>query len=745
MSSVLWLSSCATEKVVQKEKMTAEKFPIIPKPLKVESGEGSFTADESIVIVYGQADSLKQLAEYLQEKIQPYVPEVSVFAEKKAGQKALLLNIDSADKEYGAEGYRLAITEKSITLSAARRAGLFYGIQSLLQVLPESEKAGFRLPVGTVFDRPRFKWRGMLLDCGRHFMKKDFVKRYIDLLAGIKMNRLHWHLTEDQGWRIEIKKYPRLTEIGAWRKYEDGTVYGGFYTQDDIREVVAYAKSRFVTVVPEIEMPGHSTAALAAYPQFSCTGGPFEVSTLWGVHKDIYCAGNDSVFTFLQDVLDEVIDLFPSKYIHIGGDEAPKARWRECGKCQQRIKDEGLADEHELQSYFIRRIGKYLNSRGKRLIGWDEILEGGLAPDATVQSWRGVDGALAAARSGHDAIVSPTTHAYFDYKVYKLDMRKVYEFDPVPEGLEPEFEKHILGGECNVWTERIPQEKVDYMVFPRILAMSENLWSAKEKDSFAAFLKRVDLRYPALKNMGVTWGPEASPVRIQPELKSDEPALLLNLIAGYDDLEIYYSTDGQKADKNAKRYEHPLRLTQSSQISIQSFLGDRAYGETGQLSFNRHLAFGKEVQIVNANSDRYPGSGEYTLTDGIHGTQNFRDGLWLGFQGEDFEAVIDLQQETGVSKISVNFLNNIHSWLFLPPQVEFYLSTDGENFQPAARIRNDLPLKTTDDLIKTFRAQFPALQARYVKIVGKYGGDCPSWHPGYGGKSWLFVDEIVVE
>ena len=315
-------------------------------------------------------------------------------------------------------------------------------------------------------------------------MEKDFVKRYIDLLALYKMNVLHWHLTEDQGWRIAIDKYPKLTEVGAWRDDGQGGKYGGFYTKEDIREVIEYATERGITVVPEIELPGHSQAALAAYPQFSCTGGPFEVETEWGVFKEIYCAGNDSTFIFLEDVLSEVMELFPSEYIHIGGDEVPKYRWEHCEKCQRRIHIEGLYDEHELQSYFISRIGNFLATKERKMIGWDEILEGGLPEGATVQSWRGFDGAKTAVLSGHQAIVSPTSHAYFDYGLNDIDLEKVYEFNPIPEGISQKEEILVLGGECNMWSERAPQHKVDSKVFPRMIAMSEVLWSGNDQKNF---------------------------------------------------------------------------------------------------------------------------------------------------------------------------------------------------------------------------------------------------------------------
>ncbi len=400
-------------------------------------------------------------------------------------------------------------------------------------LLDEGERMGRAgsVPAVEIIDSPRFSWRGMHLDVGRHFFPISFVKRYIDLLAMHKMNRFHWHLTEDQGWRIEIKKYPKLTQIGAWRseslvghytdeprKY-DGVRYGGFYTQDEIREVVAYAAKRFITVVPEIEMPGHSVAALAAYPELACTDGPFEVEKLWGVHEDVYCAGKESTFAFLQDVLTEVMGLFPSTYIHIGGDECPKTRWKAHDLDQKRIKEENLKDEHELQSYFVKRIERFLSSYNRRLVGWDEILEGGLPPAATVMSWRGFEGGIEAANSGHDVVMTPTSHCYFDYYQSEnteseplaiggfLPLSKVYHFEPMPPEIDPEKAHHILGGQGNVWTEYMKTEdKVEYMVLPRMSAMSEVLWTQESDRSYKGFVARLEMsQFGRFDRMGLKY------------------------------------------------------------------------------------------------------------------------------------------------------------------------------------------------------------------------------------------------
>lgn len=420
-----------------------------------------------------------------------------------------------------AEAYALRVSEGKIVVAGGSAAAVFYGIQTLIQ----AENGTKTLPAMTVRDQPAFAYRGMHLDVCRHFFDVDFVKRYLDLMAEHKMNRFHWHLTEDQGWRIEIKRYPRLTEVGAWRNASqvgpygdqrfDSTRYGGFYTQDEVREIVAYAAARHITVVPEIELPGHARAALAAYPQLSCTGIEQPVATGWGVFDDVYCAGNDSVFTFLEGVLDEVLALFPGEYIHIGGDECPKTRWHDCAQCQARLKAEDLADEHALQSYFIRRIEAYLNSRGRQIIGWDEILEGGLAPNATVMSWRGEAGGIAAAKAGHDAIMTPGTPCYWDHYQSKdpgephaiggfNPVESVYLYNPVPAELTDDESKRILGAQANLWTEYVlTPEQAEYMILPRQLALAEVLWAGpRRSEDLPEFRIRATQRSKVLKAHG---------------------------------------------------------------------------------------------------------------------------------------------------------------------------------------------------------------------------------------------------
>ncbi|MCI0692494.1 glycoside hydrolase family 20 protein [candidate division KSB1 bacterium] len=724
----------------------------LPSHTQISGQHFAVTPETRISIDPGHAEA-KAIGAFLADKINAAAGFNLVVVDgspSKTADQTISLTLSKAKKELGKEGYELEVKPNAATIRAPQPAGLFYGVQTLRQLLPpeiESTKpvSELKIPCVKISDRPRFPWRGMLLDCGRHFMTKDFVKRYIDLLAYHKMNRLHWHLTEDQGWRIEIKKYPKLTEVGAWRKYEDGTVYGGFYTQEDIKEVVAYAQSRYVTIVPEIEMPGHSVAALAAYPEYSCTGGPFEVETQWGVHKEVYCAGNDGTFLFLEDILTEVLALFPSEYIHIGGDECPKDRWKVCEKCQARIKHEGLQDEHELQSYFIRRIEKFLLSKNRRLIGWDEILEGGLAPAATVQSWRGVDGAIAAAKSGHNAIVSPTSHAYFDYDIGTTDLRKAYSFEPIPPELTEKERKHILGGECNMWTERAPQETIDSKVFPRLVAMAECLWSFPEHKDFANFHQRLQRHYQRLDALGVKYGAEARPVSILANFDPAAKKFTITLEAGEDDLLLYYSLNGSEPALISHLYQGPFALSDTVIVKARAFKAGNPYGEIAERRFVKHAALGKKIDLSKPYSHKYTGGGDFALTNGMRGTLNFRDGLWQAFEQDDLEAIVDLEKLTSVQRITTGFLQNSGSWIFFPTSVEYAVSDDGKAFQMLAILTHDVSPKQQDAIIKDFVFELPNVPARYVRVRAKNIGVCPAWHPGAGGKAWIFVDEIMIE
>jgi hexosaminidase len=504
-----------------------QPLPIIPRPVVARHLNGTFLLGSSAV-VYADGDA-RPVAQWFSEQLHS---EFGIAAQILTGAprgKAFHFVLDQSLPD---EGYRLRIEPRGVTITG-RPAGLFYGAQSVLQLAASHSGTTFILPAAEIQDQPRFPYRGLHLDTSRHMFPVEFIKHYLDWMARYKLNTFHWHLTDDQGWRIEIQQYPQLMEIGSMRKETlvghapqstqyDGKPYGGFYTQEQIRDVVAYARDRFITVIPEIEMPGHSLAALAAYPELACTPGPFETATTWGVFKDVFCP-KENTFQFLENVLTEMMELFPSPYIHIGGDEVQKDRWKESPDAQAVIRREGLKDEDELQSYFIRRMERFINSKGRRMIGWDEILEGGLAPDATVMSWRGEQGGIAAARQGHDVIMTPDKYLYFDH--YQgdrgahgtseplaiggmLPLDKVYSYNPLPAALNPEEKKHILGAQANMWTEYIADSRqLEYMLFPRLFALAEVVWSPQSARKYPDFLQRVPPQLARLKRQGVNYRP----------------------------------------------------------------------------------------------------------------------------------------------------------------------------------------------------------------------------------------------
>jgi|WetSurMetagenome_2_1015567.scaffolds.fasta_scaffold01472_8 hexosaminidase len=718
---------------------------LIPQPKQFELLSGEFQLSENTLI----KNESGNLSEYFISTVKLLTGLEINTKEKSVSENKIILRVNN-NLDLHKESYSLTVTEKEIVITGTSEEGLFRGIQTFFQLIPPiaKEKKNNRLikiQCCKIKDQPEFVWRGLNLDCGRHFMSKDFIKRYIDILAYYKFNVLHWHLTEDQGWRVEIKKYPKLTEVGAWRKEADGTIYGGSYSQEDIREIIAYAESRFITVVPEIEMPGHSLASLTSYPENSCTGGPFEVGNIWGVMKDVYCAGNDSTFTFLQNILDEVISLFPGKYIHIGGDEVPKDRWSDCSRCQQRIITEGLRDEEELQSYFIKKISSYLNSKGKTVIGWDEILQGGLAPGTIVQSWQGFEGAIESAKQDHYTICSPAGFTYLNSSSEDLDLRIAYSFDPVPKELSGDEKKYVLGSEANLWTEHAPQETVDSKLFPRILALTEIFWTYPKNKNYDEFYSRIQKSYKDLAALGINFGSEGKAILFTTNYNESDKSFVLNLESGQNNIELRYTTDKSMPDHKSELNIKPLTISESKTVTISAFLNSQQVGNTKTLSFNFHKALNAYITVKNMYHERYRANGEKSLIDGIRGTDNFKDGNWQGFEGVDFEATIDLGTEQTINKVIPRFYLNSNSWIFLPEEVDISISTDGKNYSESKTILNDIPQKNSEIILKDFTANFLNTKARLIKVVGKNIKVCPDWHPGAGGKAWLFIDEIVVE
>jgi hexosaminidase len=629
---------------------------IVPRPAKIQMGKGAFRIAPSTPIYY-QAGSKEagRIAKYLSNRLAP-ATGVGLNSHPLQGswqpKGSIVLTMVGADQNLGPEGYELISNPRYVLIRAPRPAGLFRGVQTFRQMLPTEIEEPKRVPGGAwtvpaakIWDKPRFGWRGLLLDVSRHFRDKEFVKRYIDLLAYNKLNVLHWHLVDDQGWRLEIKKYPKLTEIGAWR-IEGGQKYGGFYTQDDVREVVAYAASRYVTVVPEIEMPGHSNAALAAYPENSCTGGPFKVPSLWGVFDDVYCAGKDGTLGFLQDILTETMALFPSRFIHIGGDEVPKTKWQRCADCQHRMVEKGLKSEHELQSWFIHQMDTFLASKGRRLVGWDEILEGGLAPGATVQSWHGMDGAIQAARMGHDVVVSPTNYCYLDYSHDTTSVEKSYSFEPVPEGFTPEQARRVLGGEGNMWAEHTPlPQHTDRQVFPRLCALAEVYWSPKEVRDYRDFARRLGPHLGRLASMGVRYFVQKPSLVGSETVFTDWVKVSLARAAPGD--KIVYTLDGREPWLGSPTYVGPFKLFRSATLRACTVRG-RSMSDPFVQQFRReslrpsvdgrNLIRGIRVQEYHGSWGQVPNF--YTLTADLVGETD-TIGLGVTKRTENLALVFD--------------------------------------------------------------------------------------------------------
>ena len=739
--------------------------PLIPKPQRVEIKKGFFKIIESSTVFFEEEFSIA--GEFLVN----YIQNGSAFLLKNTSEEKATIVIKK-DASLSSEGYALSVSDSDIIIKAKDASGAFYAIQTLRQLMPISleKKEGFQeeefsIPQIYIKDAPTFRYRGMHLDVGRHFFSKEFIKEYIENLGMLKMNYFHWHLTEDQGWRIEIKQYPKLTEIGAYReetlighfndapiKY-DGEKYGGFYTQEDIKEIVAFAKKHQVTIIPEIEIPGHSQAAISAYPELGCSGEQVPVATTWGVFPDIYCP-NEQTFVFLENVLNEVIDLFPGEYIHIGGDEAPKRHWKECDHCQKLIKDLDLKDEQGLQSYFIARIETFLNSKGKKIIGWDEILEGGLAPNATVMSWRGTQGAIDAAKEGHEVILTPGSHAYFDHYQSNsqdeplsiggfLPLKKVYSFNPIPPELSKEEEKYVLGAQGNVWTEYMKTEdQVEYMVFPRILAMSEVLWSGAVKNietDYPEFLSRVE---PFLERLNALNINNANHLyELEGDLIKENGLVSYQLKTPLEGVEIKYTTDGTAASIDSKLYVERILITEDTTIHAGVFKNNELVSNSFSETINYHKAITGKVDLNVLPHKAYNAGGEEALINGINGSdQRYGDKEWLGFWGDDLEITINLGELTTIKTFKSRFYNATGQWIYAPKKVSLYSSIDGKTYAPLKEVEIE-----NDKSIIDVYLDFNEINTQFIKIVVPNYGIIPEGKQGADNKAWTFIDEIIIE
>ena len=748
----LW--SCAGNRQSQAPKGTVS---IIPMPANVSEKEDSFLLDKQTVIV-ATSESDKKTAELFNAWLKE-LTGYELAVKDQGNENAILLH--TGNDTTNGEGYTLNVGHNNITINGNSGSGTFYGVQTLIQLLPVQKAHAMYVPGVSITDAPRFPYRGLHLDVGRHFFPVEFIKKYIDLMAMHKFNTFHWHLTEDQGWRIEIKKYPRLQEISSKRKETmegryadnkyDGKPYGGYYTQEQVKEVVKYAADRFITIIPEIEMPGHSLAVLAAYPNLGCTGGPYEVGTHWGVYDDIYCAGNDSVYLFLQDVLDEVMALFPSKYIHIGGDESPKVRWEKCPKCQARMKQEGLKDEHALQSYFIQRMEKYLNSKGRQIIGWDEILEGGLAPNATVMSWRGIEGGIAAAKQKHDVIMTPGEYCYLDKYQSRspneplaiggfLPVSKVYSYEPIPAGLSSEEAKYIKGAQGNVWTEYITNtDYLEYMVYPRAAALSEVLWSPKEKRNYDDFVNRLKVHVARLDLKKVNYAKHVFEVTGK-IAGSDKGGVQVALDSKLEGGKIFFTTDSTAPTPQSTPYTQPVQITQSGTVRAQVFLDGKPFGNEYNQSFLFHKGLAKKVTMSpEADKGHHPAS-TFTLVNGVEGNAAYNDNEWFGFKGTNMQAVLDLDSIQDLHLVGINTINVKGDWIYPPKQVVFSVSDDGNTFKEVYK-QNAFAQQG----INKVRGHLQEVRGRYVKVQMQNFGKIPAGAAGAGNPAWLFADEFIVE
>ena len=746
-------------------------YEIIPKPLDVNcKGDASFLLKDGVSVIYPENNQkMQDNAEFLVDYVER---QTGVKLTSHAGMPvdgAICLTLDLSDDN--AEAYKLIVNDKRVCISGASEAGVFYGIQTLRKSLPVAQDINVNLSAVEIYDKPRFAYRGAMLDVARHFYTVDEVKTFIDMLALHNINRFHWHLTDDQGWRIEIKKYPKLMSVASERKETvvgrwysgiyDGKPYGGYYTQDELRDVIDYAAKRHITIIPEVDLPGHMQAALTAYPELGCTGGPYEVRTIWGVSQDVLCVGNDFTLQFVKDVLSEVADIFPSEYIHIGGDECPKVRWEKCPKCQERIKSLGLKSdakhtkEQRLQSYMIQEAAKYLKEKGKRIIGWTEILEGGLVPDATLMSWIGESGGIEAAHQHHDVIMTPNTYLYFDYYQSKkvedeplaiggyLPIEKTYNYEPMPKELTKEEQQYIKGVQANLWTEYIPVfSQVQYMVLPRLGAAAEVQWTDPSKKDYKDFLRRVPHLVAVYDCYGWNYATHVYDVNV--DMKADTVNHVLNVqLSTMADDPIYYTLDGQDPTEKSLKYTKPFTIDQSVVLKTMAVHPDRTSKiSVDTIRFNKATL--KPVVLLQPNESRFSPDGPVVLVDGRNGNHSFDTGAWLTVAGNDLEAVINMQAETILNSASVHVYVRKDAWLFDARGFSVSVSSDNKNYKEVASQEYKQMQESDSDGIIEHELSFDPCKATYVKIKVISEKSMPDWHWDAGKAPFLLVDEIIL-
>lgn len=758
---VIATSSCLTPKIVEGD------LHVIPAPQEVieQSDVSPFVITSSTTIGYPSGnEKLARTADFLAS----YISETAKIKVKTApdadGKNTIVLQLDSDIAH--PEGYTLNIDNTQIRIKGRTEAGIFYGIQTIHKALPIIEKGSFAaLPSGIVNDYPRFGYRGFLVDVGRHFFSVEYLKQIIDMLALHNINHFHWHLTEDQGWRIEIKKYPKLTEIGSYRKETmikwgsdeyDGIPVSGFYTQDEAREIVKYAADRFITVIPEVDMPGHMLAALASYPELGCTGGPYEIPAVFGVFADVLCAGKEHTLEFAKDVLNEIMDIFPSEYIHIGGDECPKARWKECQHCQAKIRQLGLKQtaehsrENQLQAWFMGEVEKTINARGRKMMAWDEILEGNPVKSTTVMAWTSVNAGIKSAQLQHKTIITPITHLYFSNPGYnKLvgieSVARVYNFEPVNSSLTDQEKENIIGAQGCIWTEWTKDSlKMEWQMMPRIAALSELQWSNPANKNLDDFLNRLrhQIDLYILKDYNFKQDIEDLVIHIAHSENPGEAAVDLKT---FDNADVYYTTDGTEPSKSSSKYIKPIILQASSTIKACAIRNGRV-SNTTTMEWHHNAATMRQATLAHEPTAQYASKKTETLLDGIMGDENFRSGRYVGFHGNDMDITIDLNEDKEVSSVAIAIFQAPRDHLFGLAGIEVYGGNDPLAMSKIASkeiliLGNDAP----NDINKTEELQFDMAKVRYIRIVGKVTPTIPEWHKAKGQKAFLFVDEVMVK
>lgn len=762
---------------------TSSDINIIPQPVSIIRNVGAFNfnAKTKIFIVADADTALEATVKSFMEEIHAgsgATVQTKVDEKKAKRTKNVIVFFLTKDAKPTKEAYTINIDQDRVNISANTNSGIFYACQTLLQLAPTSvfnnavPKNYFSFPAVTIADAPRFGYRGMHLDVCRHFFPVKFVKKFIDLLALHKFNTFHWHLTDDQGWRIEIKKYPLLTAIGSQRKETmegnyskkprtfDATPYGGFYTQDEIRDVVQYAQKKFVTIIPEIEMPGHALAALSAYPNLSCDSTKkYEAATTWGVFEDVFCP-KEETFNFIDGVLTEVAALFPSEIIHIGGDECPKTAWKKSEFCQDLMKREGLKNEEELQSYFIRRVEKILASKGKKLLGWDEILEGGLSPTASVMSWRGIQGGIDAAKAGHNVVMTPGTPVYFDHYQAEAStepmtigglntLQNVYDYEPLPSELTDEQNKFILGAQGNIWTEYIADpSRVEYMAYPRVCALAEVVWSAKSQKNYPDFMRRLSKHIERLANKNVNFCTRAFDVACKVQVSKDTVQVALSTLL--DDAKIFYTTDKSAPTEKSKLYTAPFEVGSEANVRAIVVKNSKNYGMPMRQKLKLHTAVTKKYTLTYPPNDlEHTQNGIQALTDGKMATEeNMSD--WVGFRKNDFELVFDFGAPRTFSGVSLDFLNQPEKNIFTPVYVTVSTSNDGIKWLEINRSDMEATREFTPSSRTTTLPMFDQSKPkRFLKILAKNIGTTPPVKGSNNVESqspaWIYVDEVVVK